>query len=93
MMCVIGPRFSQLMPTKHRLQRTQEMLAALVACDAGHMTPAGIEAAVGVPRLSNSSGFAVAKRMGLIAPVAHGVPLYKASPLGETVLRFLEAEA
>lgn len=93
MMCVIGPRFSQLMPTTDRASRVDEMLATLVACDAGHMTPAGIEAAVGVPRLSNASGFAVAKRMGLIAPLASSVLLYQVSPLGETVLRFLDAEA
>lgn len=46
-----------------------------------------------IPGLSNASGFAVAKRMGLIAPLASSVLLYQVSPLGETVLRFLDAEA
>lgn len=93
MFCVIGPRFADVMPRRDRPVRIEEMLAALVACDEGLMTPAGIDGAVGVRRTGSASGFAVAKRLGLIAPLASGVPLYKVSPLGETVLRFLDAEA
>lgn len=93
MLHAIGRRFTLLMPTRDRHARTQEMLAALVACESGHMSPQTIHAAVGVRRLRNGSGFALAKRMGLVAPVAANVPLYKVSPLGETVLRFLDAEA
>jgi hypothetical protein len=89
---VIGSRFSRLLPEKDRALRTDEMLAALVACDAGYTSPASIDAAVGVPRMSSASGLAVAKRMGLVAPIAADVPLYKPTPLGETVLRFLDAE-
>jgi hypothetical protein len=92
MMYCIGRHYSQCMPTANRPQRTNEMLAALVACHAGYMAPADIDTAVGVPKRSDCSGLAVAKRMGLVAPIAADVPLYKPTPLGETVLRFLDAE-
>lgn len=92
MMYCIGRHYSQLMPTANRPQRTSEMLAALVACQAGYMAPADIDAAVGVPKRPDCSGLALAKRMRLLAPITPNVPLYKPTELGETVLRFLDAE-
>ena len=61
-------------------------------CDAGYSSRDAIDVAVGVSRMSSASGLAVAKRMGLVAPIAADVPLYKPTPLGEAVLRLLDAE-
>lgn len=92
MIYAIGRRFIELMPATNRVQRTELMLAALVACASGLMVKKDIDTAVGTSKQSNAGGFVLAKRMGLIAPLNEASILYEPSALGEAVLRLLDAE-